>query len=548
MSDPSDSDIDIDFDSDEDYENVDLADYDLKNSEETVDGQIDDTPASTPPSTTTRRRGEKCLPCPWEDCQKTFNRQARLKEHLRSHTNTRPFKCPYVPCTKAFLRDSHLKHHVKSQHVKLRDHPCPIEGCDKSFVTATRLRRHIETHQDRDRFRCTYENCEQTFRKQGTLDRHILSFHQNIKPFPCEEIDSVTGQPCVKAYDTAEKLRTHQRAKHDPTRYSCDDCKELNDIRRASGQLDQIVVASFSTYGELQAHLKIVHPPTCPHCPTSFTTNKELTRHLEIQHGILPAVPSKKAASFPCTHGCGKVFTKRGNLNVHVKTVHENTKAFVCGQTEIALPDDFECEDDVVVEGCNRGFTSKASLEEHVRTAHLGLESKRMIRNKKRKATQSFDDVQGTFIPKKRKDRKDKGVKKTSAMDTLIRGPPEQEDFLYYGHEDPVAGDLDNAMILDDDNVLSGSMTMLGDQIYHDGTAYHYPSGQYPTSNPPNSLANSRQSNAHITLGNGDLADDNIFPFEDHDFSGPSNYVVNDEFYGAFEQHTLEPLSAYQLR
>ncbi|KEF60172.1 uncharacterized protein A1O9_05022 [Exophiala aquamarina CBS 119918] len=534
------ADIDIDIDSDDDFENVDLADYDLNYSEGTVSGQIDDTPASTPPSTSTTsaRQPGKSFPCPWENCHKSFNRQARLKEHLRSHTNTRPFKCPYVPCTKAFLRDSHLKHHVKSQHVKLRDHPCTFEGCDKSFVTATRLRRHVETHQDKDRFRCNHPDCDQTFRKQGTLDRHILSFHKNIKPFPCEETDSVTGQPCTKAYDTAEKLRTHQRAKHDPSRFSCDDCKELNEAHRASGQFDRIVVAYFPTYGEFQAHLKIVHPPTCSHCPTSFTTNKELTRHLEIQHGILLPTSSKKAPSFPCTHGCGKVFTKRGNLNVHVKTVHENSRDFVCGKTEVALPDELQNQEDLVVEGCNRGFTTKASLEEHIRTAHLGLESKRMIREKKRKAEQSVDEGPAS-VPRKRKARKDKGARKTSAIDGLVGGPGKQEDFLYYGLGDYDHGDVDN--VSDNDEALSGSMTMLGDEIYHSGNAYHYLSGEYPTSNPPNSLATSKQSNTHATRAD-DLADDNIFPFEDYNFNGPSDYIVNDDFYGAFEQHTLDPL------
>jgi len=542
----TDTDIDLDIDSDDDYENVDLADYGLNSSEGTVNGHTNDTPLSTPPSTSTTaaRRQGKYLSCPWDNCHKSFNRQARLKEHLRSHTNTRPFKCPYVPCTKAFLRDSHLKHHVKSQHVKLRDHPCTFEGCDKSFVTATRLRRHVETHQGRDRFRCSYPDCGQAFRKQGTLDRHVLSFHKNIKPFPCEETDSATGQPCTKAYDTAEKLRTHQRAKHDPTRFSCEDCEGLNEVHRASGQFDRIIAVSFSTYGEFQAHLKIVHPPTCTHCPTSFTTNKELTRHLEIQHGILPPTSSKKPPSFPCTHGCGKVFTKRGNLNVHVKTVHENTRDFVCGQTEIALPEELQGQQDLVVEGCNRGFTTKASLEEHVRTAHLGLESKRMIRQKKRKAEQSLGDDQ-SFASRKRKTRKDKGVRKTSAMDGLVGGPAKQEDVLYYGLGDADIGDVDN--VSDEDDILSGSMTMLGGEIYHYGSAYHYLSGEYPTSNPPNSLATSRESYKNASRGD-DLADDNIFPFEDHSFSGPSDYTLNDEFYGAFEQHTLDPPSSYHVR
>ncbi|KAH0832696.1 hypothetical protein AYO21_04762 [Fonsecaea monophora] len=477
-----------------DDDNFDM-DYDMldSDSDDDFEEQGDDTPASTPPSGTLPRCRQKTLKCPYDNCDKAFDRKVRLEEHIRSHTNERPFQCPHPPCTKAFFRDSHLKHHVKSQHSNIRDYKCTWEGCDSSFTTGTRLRRHLETHEAKERFRCRgYPGCDQTFRKQDTLDRHILSVHHNIKPFPCKELDSVTGAPCKKAYDTAENLRCHMRAKHDTSRFSCSDCMAQNAAILANPDDEREVIrASFATYGELQAHLTIVHPPTCQYCPTSFTTNKELTRHLEIQHGILPEKKSEDSAVFTCTvQGCGKKFTKKGNLNVHIKTVHENKRDFVCGKTEIALPEEVADQEDVAIYGCNRSFTSKASLEEHVRTAHLGLESKRMLREKKRKADRRSDDEYaddtgsgGVQLKKQRRPRSDKGVKRTSAMVGLTGvadlPQPEQhhDDCLdnHLGTMDEV-GETSNK-----DTLLSGSMVICDDHIWHNGTPYHYPSGEYPT-------------------------------------------------------------------
>ncbi|KAK4937939.1 hypothetical protein LTR10_021504 [Elasticomyces elasticus] len=520
-------------DSDDDFD-----DYDMLESEDDTMNQIDDTPASTPPTAIAPRAREKNFKCPYEGCDKAFNRQARLTEHIRSHTQERPFICPHPPCTKAFLRDSHLKHHVKVAHADIRDYKCTWEGCDASFATGTRLRRHVEAHKAKEKFTCRgYPGCSQVFRKQETLDRHILSAHEQVKPFKCSDNDPITGLPCNKAYDTAEHLRGHQRTRHDTTRFSCSDYS--------------LLVASFATYGELQAHITIVHPPTCSYCPTSFTTNKELTRHLELQHGILPDKPNGTTKEFPCTFdGCDKIFTKKGNLNVHIKTVHENKRDFVCGETEIALPEELVDKEDVVVHGCGRNFTSKATLEEHVRTAHLGLEAKRVMRNKKRKAERQADEPDAQAF-KKRKPRSDKGTKKSSAIAgvtgqlpapgsgaTHIEQPQaDAQGFDPLNFQPPAAMDVPaNQMDEDDDdNFLSGSMVMCGSQIFHYGSSYHYPSGEYPTvggQDPADLGENYEETASH----GGDLEYGEYLP------DGAMDYQVDDNFFGGFE---TEPASVY---
>ncbi|KAJ9615495.1 hypothetical protein H2200_001570 [Cladophialophora chaetospira] len=552
----SDDELDADYD---------MLDSDLDEDELKKSTSTGVSPASTAPSTPflnpsgkLPRRRQKIHECTFEDCDRVFDRKARLEDHLRSHNKERNFKCPHSPCTKTFLRDSHLKHHVKNQHTQERDHKCEWDGCDASFTTGTRLRRHIATHEAREQFRCHgYSGCDQTFRKQETLDRHIKTVHQGVRAFPCEELDPTTGAPCNKAYDTAENLRTHVRAKHDTTRFSCDECVALNEALLLDPEKQgdtQTRPAQFATYALLQAHNAEYHPPMCDFCPTSFVTAKELTRHLELQHGVLPEKKTKNATVFNCTfEGCGKKFTKRGNLNVHVKTVHENKRDFVCGKTLVPLPSDAVDRGDVVVHGCGRGFTSKASLEEHVRTAHLELPSKRMIREKKRKASMPFEEAQPKK-PKQRKTRSDKGVPRGSALNGLTglgepTTPVVEDGPFPFGFGDDTFAQTEmedqlqpvpsaatrfrsgtgDSLFGDNPTFLSDSMTICEDVIYSQGTAYHYPSGEYPT------LLSRRLARTTVH-DDEDLSAGHIFTSPSHNLPIDDYDDVN--FFGYFEQES----------
>ncbi|OJK01032.1 hypothetical protein ASPACDRAFT_117744 [Aspergillus aculeatus ATCC 16872] len=348
--------------------------YEFSDSDSEAGDSLHETPA-TPMSTTSSRYPSelKTHRCPFDGCTKAFNRPARLQEHLRSHNNERLFQCPHDGCDKNFLRASHLNHHVKSAHTGIRDYVCDRPGCGKSFVTGSRLRRHLAAHDGRDKYRCTeYPPCDETFRKHTTLQKHILSAHLNQKPFPCAHVDPASGQRCPMAFDTAGHLRAHESRVHTEKRFACAECAQRADLEQTTTSTTAAGgTATFPSYALLQAHIRAAHPPQCPHCALTCSTTRELRRHLEVAHGNVPLSDRKV---FPCTvPGCDSSFTKKGNLTVHVRTVHQGEKRFVCGETDLSASKRVAGWPGGAAHGCGKRYGSKLALEEHIRTAHMGF-------------------------------------------------------------------------------------------------------------------------------------------------------------------------------
>ena len=312
----------------------------------------------------------KTIQCSFPGCEKTFNRPANLAQHLRSHSNTRLFKCPHTPCPKDFLRESHLKHHVKSQHSDVRDYLCDWPGCEKSFVTGTRLRRHRAAHEGHEPFQCDVNDCGQVFRKHGTLQKHITMVHEGKSPFVCRIINR-EGAECGAGFDAAGKLKSHEGRVHGDKRFWCTLCSSTAATREVDlGQ--EGASDGFSTYAELQAHIAIEHAPSCEECGLRCKSQRALKSHIDIVHGPLGLDERRKHV---CVEpGCGRAFTKRGNLNVHVRTIH-GQKKFVCGGMDLSTLKNIAEWDGS--DACGRVLSTKQSLEGHIRTFHVGLSCSR---------------------------------------------------------------------------------------------------------------------------------------------------------------------------
>ncbi|OOF97303.1 hypothetical protein ASPCADRAFT_143623 [Aspergillus carbonarius ITEM 5010] len=356
------------------------AEYDFSDHSSVASDSPHETPA-TPMSTISARYPSelKTHRCPFDGCTKAFNRPARLQEHLRSHNNERLFQCTHDDCDKTFLRASHLNHHIKSAHTGVRDYVCDRPGCGKSFVTGSRLRRHIAAHDGRDKFRCTeFPPCDETFRKHSTLQKHIMSVHLKQKPFPCQHVNPTNGQKCPMAFDSAGHLRAHESRVHAEKRFTCAECAQQAEHTEPSSETTSTTL-TFPTYALLQAHIRTVHPPQCPSCAMTCSTARELRRHLEVSHGN---VSLEERKVFPCTvPGCDSSFTKKGNLTVHIRTVHQGEKRFICGETDLST------SRRVIgwtgAGGCGKRYGSKLALEEHIRTAHLGFQNAKAERRQR---------------------------------------------------------------------------------------------------------------------------------------------------------------------
>ncbi|KAL8901959.1 MAG: hypothetical protein Q9192_000260 [Flavoplaca navasiana] len=350
---------------------------------------ISDTPL-TPVSSTPSPRFPSELKthlCPHKECGKAFNRPAKLAQHVISHTNTRPFVCPHKPCVKDFLRRPHLNHHLKTAHSNVRDYVCEWVGCKKSFATATRLKRHHAAHEGRLKHQCTVAGCGQTFRKDGTLQKHIAVEHEGRKPFSCD-LQDPSGNLCGQKFDTAGKLRTHEGRVHGGQRFWCAICSMDNGYNKHTmQQRPKADVAGFSTYGALQQHIKAMHPPKCSLCGLVCSTQRELKSHVEVRHGTTSLDDRK---TFICQEpDCGRAFTKKGNLKVHVEATHKSKK-YICGEVALESLNGVEGWDGH--DACGRALSTKASLQNHIRIVHLGLGRRRVRSAQKSKNGPQADD------------------------------------------------------------------------------------------------------------------------------------------------------------
>ncbi|QPC74252.1 hypothetical protein HYE68_005004 [Fusarium pseudograminearum] len=318
----------------------------------------------------------KTLACTWPGCPKTFNRPARLRDHLNSHTNSRPFKCPYDGCDKDYIEDKHLKQHIKAVHTLERKHVCTKEGCGKSFVTGTRLKRHQAVHEGEERFRC--QDCGQSFRKKETLSKHVRKDHQGLPALQCSE------QGCQQAFDSKAALKRHREREHGEAKFWCGECS----LQKMPDGTEQRV--GFTTEVLLQAHVRQEHQ-NCIFCDFKPVSRWDLEKHVEMHHSG-QSVEDRK--NIPCPFDeCNKKFTKKSNLNAHIRTAHEKFR-FVCGEVDLSGAELPGWTND---QGCGDKFSTKGRLEDHIRysSKHLGEERPKLSKPEPSQEVNLIDELSG---------------------------------------------------------------------------------------------------------------------------------------------------------
>lgn len=183
----------------------------------------------------------------------------------------------------------------------------------------------------------------------------------------------------------------------------------------------------FATNSQLQSHIKKDHTNTlCIFCDKQCSNERQLQIHIEGQHS---GNTLDQRRTVRCTYaGCNRSFTKKTNLDIHIRSVHLGER-FVCGEFDTSETPGLELFGPEA--GCGQEFTSKQYLEDHLRVAHLGQQS--LLNGKRTRTVKDADEFAG-FIDDaedeagsyQSKSRRSKRKDKFSTMQKLI-GIPEPE-------------------------------------------------------------------------------------------------------------------------
>ena len=172
-------------------------------------------------------------------------------------------------------------------------HKCYI--CGKCFTTKRHFTFHIITvHKELKNYQC--EICEMFFSRVNYI-RHMRGVHEEVRDFICRF--------CEKAFTQAGTLRNHIKLVHKKSKpYTCDFCGMISWTKHT-----------------LNNHISNVHKEkqsgknlfSCNFCPKKFKLQDSLQKHSGVHQNV---------DKYTCGL-CRVLFSNKGNLNLHYKTVHE---------------------------------------------------------------------------------------------------------------------------------------------------------------------------------------------------------------------------------
>ena len=119
------------------------------------------------------------------DSRKNINNEVLIKK--------KAFPC--TQCNRSYDYEYGLKNHLP-RHSEVRQHKC---ACGKQFKWKQGLSHHMKTVHNPSQHNCG--ECGDKFTVKSSLTRHIRSVHKGEKPFVC--------QKCCQAFTTNRSLKYH---------------------------------------------------------------------------------------------------------------------------------------------------------------------------------------------------------------------------------------------------------------------------------------------------------------------------------------------------
>ncbi|XP_068216410.1 zinc finger protein 665-like isoform X2 [Palaemon carinicauda] len=134
-------------------------------------------------------------------CGLLFTSNAKVRKHMRLHTEEKPFRCNV--CSRQFLHKSALQSHMLS-HSESEGRPtCNV--CGKSYTAKLSLDIHMRTHTGEKPFACSV--CGKKFTRRSGCISH-MRLHTGEKPYDC----NICGKRFAYSSGIRSHMKLHSRA------------------------------------------------------------------------------------------------------------------------------------------------------------------------------------------------------------------------------------------------------------------------------------------------------------------------------------------------
>ena len=168
--------------------------------------------------------------------------------------------------------------------------------CRKDFKRRDLLKRHMLSHNSIS-FACCH--CSEEFSDNGNLAKHMVGTHGLKTEIPTSEDTYHLGvkfgcDQCTKIFSRKDKLSAHLMKWHKKV-------EEEDDALHCNGpEVEDSEESEEKPFG-------------CSDCPKSFKHATHLGRHKASVHSRVAIICDE----------CGKQFSRRDKLNMHIKTLHK---------------------------------------------------------------------------------------------------------------------------------------------------------------------------------------------------------------------------------